>query len=152
MALNVDQLEQSFAQVRGQDSAFTAMFYGTLFTDYPEVQTLFRHTSMVAQGEKLFASLELVVENLQNPEVLSHSLKGLGTRHIQYGVLPQHYPMVGDALLKTFGQLLGSAWTADLQQSWADAYQAVAVLMLEGADYPPGAVDLPGGRGATVNP
>ena len=152
MALNIDQLEQSFARVRGQDSEFTAKFYRTLFTDYPEVQALFHHTSMTTQGEKLFASLVLVVENLQNPEVLSHSLKGLGTRHIKYGVLPQHYPMVGDALLKTFGQLLGSAWTVDLQQAWADAYQAVATLMLEGADYPPGAVDLPEGRGSTVEP
>jgi hemoglobin-like flavoprotein len=143
MTLKIDQLEQSFSQVSDRDTEFAATFYSTLFADYPEVQGLFDHTSITAQGKKLFASLVLVVENLQNPEVLSHSLKGLGTRHVQYGVLPQHYPMVGGALLKTFGQLLGPGWTADLQQAWTEAYQAVAALMLEGADYPPGAIDLP---------
>jgi hemoglobin-like flavoprotein len=148
MPLKIDQLEQSFAQVKARDSEFTATFYSTLFADYPEVQGLFRHTEMSAQGDKLFASLVLVVENLHNPEVLSRSLTGLGTRHVRYGVLPQHYPMVGSALLKTFGQMLGPGWTADLQQAWTEAYQAVAELMLEGADYSPRAITLSGKQGA----
>lgn len=152
MTLKIDQLTQSFAQVRDRDTEFTETFYSTLFADYPEVQELFRHTSMTDQGKKLFASLALVVENLQNPEVLSHSLKGLGTRHVQYGVLPQHYPMVGGALLKTFGQLLGPGWTADLHQAWIEAYGAVAALMLDGADYPSGALDLPEGGESLVEP
>lgn len=46
-------------------------------------------------------------------EVLENALKGLGTRHVKYGVLPQHYPMVGGALLKTFEALLGSDWTPE---------------------------------------
>ncbi len=91
---------------------------------------------MEEQGKKLFASLVLVVDALRKPEVLENALKGLGTRHVKYGVLPQHYPMVGGALLKTFEALLGSDWTPELKQAWIDAYGSVTQLMLEGADYP----------------
>jgi hemoglobin-like flavoprotein len=84
----------------------------------------------------------LVINNLRQPDVLSNALKGLGTQHIQYGVLPQHYPMVGSSLLKAFAATLGNTWTPELQQAWIEAYGAVSQLMLEGADYPPELVSL----------
>jgi nitric oxide dioxygenase len=80
----------------------------------------------------------LVVNNLRNPEALENALKGLGTRHVKYGALPQHYPLVGASLLKTFAMSLEPTdWTPEVQQAWADAYGAVTQLMLDGADYPP---------------
>jgi hemoglobin-like flavoprotein len=143
MTLNVDLLERSFELVRERGSEFSAKFYETLFADYPAVKPLFANTHLEAQGSKLFASLVLVAENLRTPDVLSSALKGLGTRHVQYGVLPQHYPLVGSALLKTFATVLGAAaWTPEIKQAWMDAYGAVAQLMLEGADYPPEILNL----------
>jgi hemoglobin-like flavoprotein len=96
----------------------------------------------VNQGKKLFASLVLVVDALRKPEVLEGALKGLGTRHVKYGVLPEHYPMVGGSLLKTFEAELGDEWTAEVKQAWVDAYGAVTQLMLAGADYPPESLRL----------
>jgi hemoglobin-like flavoprotein len=49
MALNVELLESSFAQVRLNSADFTAGFYTTLFADYPEVQPLFANADMEAQ-------------------------------------------------------------------------------------------------------
>jgi nitric oxide dioxygenase len=142
MALQVALLETSFAKARPVAEAFTAQFYDTLFTDSPEVKPLFAHTHMVEQGAKLFASLETVIANLQQPEILADAVKGLGTRHVQYGVLPAHYPAVGGALLKTLALFLQDAWTPELKQAWVDAYGAVVALMLEGADYPPDEIAL----------
>jgi len=48
---------------------------------------------MEKQGKQLFQSLVFTVNNLRKPDALSDALRGLGTRHVQYGVLPQHYPM-----------------------------------------------------------
>jgi hemoglobin-like flavoprotein len=137
MSLNVELLEQSFELVKGRGDEFTAQFYAALFSDYPTVKPLFASTHMEEQGKKLFASLVLVVDALRQPDVLEGALKGLGTRHVKYGVLPEHYPMVGSSLLKTFEFVLGTHWTADVKQAWTDAYGAVTQLMLEGADYPP---------------
>ncbi|MEA5467076.1 globin family protein [Leptothoe sp. PORK10 BA2] len=142
MPLNVERLEQSFELVKGRGDEFTAQFYANLFSDYPLVKPLFANTHMEEQGKKLFASLVLVVDALRQPEVLESAVKGLGTRHVKYGVLPEHYPMVGGALLKTFESVLGTDWTADEKQAWADAYGAVSQLMLEGADYLPEVLSL----------
>lgn len=142
MSLNVELLTGSFAQVKARSSEFTTMFYSNLFADHPELQPMFANTQMEEQKKKLFDSLVLVVNNLQAPNILSATLKGLGTKHVRYGVLPLHYPMVGGSLLKTFESLLGSDWTPEVKQAWVDAYTAVAQLMLEGADYSPEALSL----------
>ena len=146
MSLNVDLLERSFALVKGNGEEFSSQFYATLFQDHPAVQPLFANTHLKTQGDKLFASLVLVVDNLRNPEALENALKGLGTRHVKYGALPQHYPLVGASLLKTFAASLAPTdWTPEVQQAWVDAYGAVTQLMLEGADYPPEILTLPTG-------
>lgn len=138
MALNVELLESSFAQIKANSLEVTEQFYTVLFTDYPEVQPLFANTNMEKQRKQLFQSLVFfTVNNLGKPDVLSGALRGLGTRHIQYGVLPQYYPMVGSSLLKAFEVSLGSAWTPDVQQAWIEAYEVVTQLMLEGTDYSP---------------
>ena len=135
MSLKVELLEQSFEQVKPQANEFINSFYDNLFTDYPAAKPLFAHTNMVKQKKMLLSSLVMVVENLRNPEVLSESLKGLGARHVKYGALPEHYPLVGNSLLKTFGQYLGPNWTEEVKQAWVDAYGAITALMLEGAEY-----------------
>lgn len=47
------------------------------------------------------------------------------TRHVKYGVLPEHYPMVGSTLLKMLEHYLGEGWTPAVHQAWADAYTAI---------------------------
>ncbi|MEO8891309.1 MAG: globin family protein [Coleofasciculaceae cyanobacterium] len=136
MSLNVELLESSFSQIKPQETEFMADFYETLFVDYPEVKPLFANTHMNKQAKQLFKSLVLVIENLRHPDVLSNALQSMGTRHIQYGVLPEHYPMVGSTLLKTLATYLDSAWTPTTEKAWSEAYTVVTELMLSGTDYP----------------
>lgn len=136
MPLNVELLESSFSQIKERKTEFTTYFYTNLFTAHPEVKPLFTKVQMEEQQKKLFQSLVLTVESLRKPDVLASALKGLGTRHVQYGVLPEHYPMVGSTLLKTFSICLQEAWTPNTEQAWIEAYAVVTQLMLEGAEYP----------------
>ncbi len=135
MSLQVELLEESFEKVKPQADNFVASFYNNLFTAHPEAKPLFANSDMTEQKKKLLASLVLVVENLRKPDALSGALKGLGAKHVKYGALPQHYPLVGDALLTTFEQYLQQDWTPDVKQAWVDAYGAITELMLSGADY-----------------
>jgi hemoglobin-like flavoprotein len=136
MSLNIELLESSFGQIKVQETKFMSHFYTNLFADHPEVKPLFANTHMEKQAKQLFKSLVLVVDNLRHPDQLVSALKGLGTRHVQYGVLPKHYPMVGSALLKTFSTCLDSAWTPTTEKAWSEAYTVVTELMLSGTDYP----------------
>jgi hemoglobin-like flavoprotein len=136
MSLNVELLESSFAQIKDRQAEFTEYFYNNLLNCYPEVKPLFNNIHMEKQQEKLFQSLVLTVDSLRKPDVLTDALKGLGTRHVKYGVLPEHYPMVGSSLLKTFAFFLQEAWTSKIEQAWIEAYGAITQLMLDGAEYP----------------
>jgi len=141
--LQVELLESSFELVKPKANEFVTSFYDNLFTDYPAAKPLFAHSNMNDQGKKLLTSLVFVVENLKNPGALTGALKGLGARHVKYGALPEHYPLVGGTLLKTFEQYLGDAWTPATKQAWVDAYGVITEVMLEGADYSEGDVKLP---------
>lgn len=136
MSLNIEILEESFDCVKPHARDFASSFYANLFTDYPQVQPLFANTSMEQQYHKLMMSLAYVLENLRHPQLWRDGLKSLGARHMDYGVIQTHYPMVGAALLKTLESYLGSRWTPEVKQAWADAYGAIVGLMLEGARYP----------------
>jgi hemoglobin-like flavoprotein len=134
MTLNIELLERSFSLVKERSAEFTETFYSNLFSDYPEVKPLFANANMQEQGKKLFSSLVLTIDNLRQPELLAETLRGLGTKHIKYGVLPQHYPMVGNSLLKSLESFLEQAWTDEVKLAWIEAYTAIAQLMLEGTD------------------
>ncbi len=136
MSLNVAVLSQSFECIKPEAREFAACFYTNLFADYPQVQPLFVNTNMAEQEKKLWTAIVLVIENLRQPDLLTNPLRGLGAGHVKYGVLPEHYPIVGKTLLKTFSSYLKADWTLEVEQAWTDAYGAIASLMLEGAEYP----------------
>ncbi len=122
--LPVELLEKSFEVIKPKADEFVNSFYENLFTANPEAKPLFDTTNMVEQKKKLLNSLVLVVENLRNPDVLENSLRGLGARHVKYGALPEHYPLVGSALLTTFEQYLKEQWTPDVKQAWVECLRS----------------------------
>src|SRR5919202_6177921 len=128
MSLNVELLEQSFAQIKPRAEEFVASFYENLFAAHPEAKPLFAKTNMVEQRKHLLAALILVVQNLRKPEVLGEALKTLGAKHITYGTAPEHYPLVGEAFLTTLEQYLQQDWTLGVKQAWTDAFGAITAL------------------------
>jgi hemoglobin-like flavoprotein len=133
--LQIELLESSFAKIEPKLNDFATSFYDNLFEMYPEAKPLFDNTNMEAQKQKLIESLRTVILNIRYAESLTELLKGLGTRHVQYGALPEHYPAVGNALLQTFADYLKSEWTPEIKEAWVEAYNAITSLMLEGANY-----------------
>ena len=138
MALHIELLETSFQAIAPRGEAFVTAFYDRLFTTYPQTRAFFASTDMKEQRKKLLGALLLVIQNLRKPEVLTSALKGLGCRHVEYGVRPEHYPIVGAILLETFANFLGDAWTPEYHDAWAQAYEVVCSIMLEGAETAPG--------------
>jgi hemoglobin-like flavoprotein len=133
MTLQIELLETSFQAIAPHGEAFVTAFYERLFTRFPQTRAFFASTDMLEQRKKLLGALVLVIQNLRKPEVLTNALKGLGQRHVHYGVRPEHYPIVGAILLETFSAFLGDRWTSEYQDAWVAAYEVVCSIMLEGA-------------------
>lgn len=133
MSLNVGLLRSSFENVKPIANEVSLKFYEFLFTDYPEAQALFENVNMEKQRKALIAGLVTIVDNLENPEKLTDYLKKMGGRHVKYNTEDEHYPLVGNTLIKTFAYFFQDNWTEELQEAWLGAYQAISSLMIEGA-------------------
>src|ERR671932_453406 len=129
---DIKVLEVTFAHVKPQATAFASSFYENLFNDSPQLRTLFAYTQIEVQEKKLMMALVLVINNLRKLTYLKSILKDLGEKHVRYGTIREHYPMVGAALLKTLESFLGTDWTPEVKRAWAQGYEAIANLMLEG--------------------
>lgn len=62
------------------------------------------------------------------------SLSALGGRHFEYGVLPAHYGIVGEALLCTLKTALGDKWTPRVENGWTIIYGMMSTAMITGAE------------------
>lgn len=134
MSLNVPLLRSSFDLVLEREPALTVRFYEILFERYPQARPMFSRNEPAKQQEMLAKALAAVVDHLEDAPWLESTLGAMGAKHIDYGVTEEMYGWVGDALLRTLGEVAGDAWTPELESAWAAAYGAIRDLMLAGAD------------------
>ena len=104
------------------------LFYARLFELSPSLRPLFHHEP-AAQREKFVQALEQVVLCAGRPNDLLGMLRGLGERHMAYGVRPEHYAVACEALLWTLDEGLGIASTREARNAWVAAYEFVATAM-----------------------
>ena len=133
MHLNIDALEASFDHVAPRGDELMDVFYGRLFTVAPAVRPLFTGTDLKRQKGMLLAALVLLRKSLRNLEAVTPTLRELGARHVRYGALPEHYPVVGQVLIASMAEVAGDAWTVDHELAWTEAYAVVSGAMLDGA-------------------
>jgi hemoglobin-like flavoprotein len=125
-------IESSFALLAPRGDELVDRFYARLFATAPTVRELFPD-DLAGQKRALLGSLGMIVGSLRAPEKLGLYLGSLGQRHAGYGALGAHYVVVGGVLLETLAEMAGDAWTEELQEAWAAAYDSVRTLMLAGA-------------------
>ncbi len=129
----IQLVQGSFQSVKPIMEQAAALFYGRLFEIAPEVKPLFSG-NMDEQGRKLMKTLAVAVGGLNDLNSLVPVVQKLGQGHVAYGVKPEHYPKVGEALIWTLGQGLGDAFTPDVEAAWKHTYQILSDTMM-GAAY-----------------
>ncbi|MET9892238.1 globin domain-containing protein [Streptomyces sp. NPDC006465] len=128
-------LRSSFAVVERRAEFAVKYFYSHLFRHNPELRGLFPADlpqDMERQRDRLFAALTFVMDGLEDPE-LPRYLRDLGRDHRKYLAQPDHYAAVGASLIAAFAFVAGSAWSAEVEKAWAEAYGTITHLMLQGA-------------------
>ncbi|RKJ28237.1 nitric oxide dioxygenase, partial [Butyricicoccus sp. 1XD8-22] len=51
-------------------------------------------------------------------------------KHRGLGILPEHYPIVGENLLRAIKEVLGDAATDEIIDAWANAYGVIAEIFI----------------------
>nr|WP_249810444.1 globin family protein [Bradyrhizobium sp. 157] len=125
-------VQESFAKVAPISEQAAVIFYDRLFEVAPTVKAMFP-TDMKEQRKKLMATLAVVVNGLSNLESVLPAASALAKRHVSYGAKPEHYPVVGGALLWTLEKGLGAAWTPEVAAAWTAAYGTLSGFMISEA-------------------
>ena len=102
----VNLVQQSFAKVAPISEQAAVLFYDRLFEVAPSVKAMFP-ADMTEQRKKLMGTLAVVVNGLSNLGSVLPAASALAKRHVGYGAKPEHYPVVGGALLWTLEKGLG---------------------------------------------
>src|SRR5262249_43794842 len=125
----VKLVQDSFAKVAPIADQAAEIFYDRLFEIAPAVRSLF-HGDMAEQRHRLVATLAVVVNGLGDLPSVLPAASALAKRHVGYGVRPEHYAVVGEALLWTLARGLGEQWTPDVAAAWTAAYGTLSGYMM----------------------
>src|SRR5215208_1426731 len=105
------------------------VFYERLFEAAPAVKPLFPQ-DMRKQKSMLLGALVLLRKSLRDLDAIVPKLRELGARHVAYGAVPEHYPVVGTALIGAMAALAGEHWKPEIETAWSNAFEIVAGAML----------------------
>lgn len=128
----IQLVQESFSKVAPIADQAAIIFYDRLFEVAPSVRAMFPD-DMKEQRKKLMATLAVVVNGLSNLESILPAASALAKRHVDYGAKPEHYPVVGGALLWTLEKGLGGAWTPEVASAWTAAYGTLSGYMISEA-------------------
>ena len=131
-ARKITLVQQSFEKVAKLGLQAAELFYAELFAIDPSLRSMFSG-DLKDQQKKLLSALALVIRSLHTPDKIINAVEKLAVKHLDYGVKPEHYTYVGNALLRTLKKGLGAEFTPELCDAWTEAFRLLARVMKEAA-------------------
>ncbi|XUM21425.1 globin family protein [Bradyrhizobium oligotrophicum S58] len=128
-AEEIAHVRSSFDMVFANASDMTTTFYNRIFELAPECRPMFP-ADMDLLKRDFIATLAVLVGSLDQMTGLLSSTDILGRNHARYGVRPEHYPVVGEALLWTLAKGLGPHWNDEVERAWRKVYGVIAERMI----------------------
>ncbi len=110
----------------------TQHFYKRMFAHNPEVAPFFNpaHQRAGSQQKALAAAICAYAANIENLEVLGGAVELIAQKHASLGILPEHYPIVGENLLASIREVLGAGATEQVIAAWTEAYGFLAEILI----------------------
>ena len=125
-------IKNSWSYLINQSDEVGLLFYNKLFELDPGLKSMF-HNDMDGQIQKFMDLITFTVTRLQKITDIENELDALAMRHLTYGVRPQHYQLMGKALLWAFEKSLGDLWNEETNNAWRELYNFLALSMMRSA-------------------
>ena len=110
------------------------LFYNRLFEIAPQLKPMFRNP-IPEQSKKLLAMINYIIVKLDKLDDILEEVAKLAKRHVNYGVKPDHYRNVGDALLWTLEKGLAENWNEEVKEAWSNCYQVLSSAMINASEW-----------------
>ena len=119
----------SFQRLKPDVEAASVLFYERLFEIAPELRSMFR-SDMAGQGMRFMSTLGEIIQLLDNPDALRPHLERLAKGHAAFGVKPEHFKPMGQALIQTMRETLDEDFSEAAADAWEAAYAHMAGEMI----------------------
>ncbi len=113
---------------RGEE--ITTVMYRFLFARNPELVELFKDAEP-DQYKKLASAVYAYAANIDKLEVLGKGIETMALAHVKTNIKPEHYPLVGEALLSAIAEVLGETATPEVIDAWKEAYFFLADVLIK---------------------
>lgn len=124
----IDIIKSTVPVLEQHGKTITTVFYRNMFEAHPELLDIFNHANQ-SQGRQQTALANTVYAAAQHIDDLGAILPAvvqIAHKHVSLGILPEHYPIVGEYLLGAIKEVLGDAATPEIIDAWAAAYGVIA--------------------------
>jgi len=128
-AEQIGQIRASFDEMGLARRKVAEAFYQRLFALIPHARRLLPQ-DMELLHLKLMDTIAVLVGAMDNPAMFRSIIDRIGREHARFGVTPSDLAAFGDALMWTWEQHFGPAFTPDLKQAWTALYDTVRNDML----------------------
>ena len=121
-------LQDSYRLVEPASDLVATLFFRRLMEIAPELKPMLEGDE-AEQRQQLLVSLGLAVAALDRFDDIVPALKLLGVKYRTRGITEFHYGAVGEALLWTLKQSLGSHWSPEVEDAWTAMCTVIAEIM-----------------------
>lgn len=129
----IDIVKSTAPILETEGKKITTCFYKMLFEAHPELLNIFNHVNQ-KQGRQQTALANTVyaaAKYIDQLEVIVPVVTQIAHKHRGLGIKPEHYPIVGEFLLKAIKEVLGEAATEEIINAWAEAYGVIAQAFID---------------------
>ncbi|ODV80566.1 flavohemoglobin [Suhomyces tanzawaensis NRRL Y-17324] len=113
--------------------ALTAKFYSNMLQNNPEVRPFFNPSDQTTHRQPKILAFALLqyAKHIEDLGVLQGFVSQIVSKHVGLQVKAEHYPIVGNNLIATMGELLGpEIATPEFVAAWATAYGNLAAILI----------------------
>mmetsp|Transcript_136125 Transcript_136125/g.236585 ORF Transcript_136125/g.236585 Transcript_136125/m.236585 type:complete len:186 (+) Transcript_136125:60-617(+) len=132
--LRIGNLDVEHLGVKLFKNIFQAAPQALQLFSFKDEAALYESPKLKRHATKVVMIVNTAVSKLRDLDALVPVLKALALKHIGYGVLPAHYDVVGEALIKTLADGLGKDFTIDVKRAWQAVWTFISQTMI-GAAY-----------------
>lgn len=126
-------VKQTVPVLEQYGNEITKVFYQRMFEAHPELLNIFNKSNQ-KQGKQQTALAQTVLaaaKHIDHLEVIVPNVNQIAHKHRALQVKEEHYPIVGEFLLKAIKEVLGDAATDDIMNAWEEAYGEIAGVFIQ---------------------
>ncbi|SIS69190.1 NO-inducible flavohemoprotein [Salimicrobium salexigens] len=112
--------------------AITTHFYKRMLTERPELKNYFNmtHQKDGKQPRALANAVYAAASHIDDLSAIAPAAETIAEKHVSLNIRPEHYPIIGEYLLKAIKEVLGDAVDEEVIDAWELAYGEIADLFI----------------------